>query len=203
MPTPAQPPDQSTHRSAKKALRAQVRTARRERTRADSEVAAASIARHALAWEAVRRSETVAAYASVDREPGTAALLDALHAAGKRILLPVLRADLDLDWALYEGDLVKTSRGLLEPPGPTLGVGAVGEVDVVLAPGVAVSVLGDRLGHGGGCYDRALARVAASVPIAVVLHEDETRRDVPTEPHDRRVTHVVTPAGLTSFDVSS
>lgn len=176
--------------------------ARRERAAADSGLAAASIARHTLAWDAVRRSTTVAAYASVGREPGTGILLDALRAAGKRVLLPVLRADFDLDWAVYDGDLLEASRGLLEPPGPLLGVRAIGEAAVVLTPGVAVSVLGDRLGHGGGCYDRALARVAAGVPIAVVLHEDEIGHEVPTEPHDRRVTHAVTPAGLTAFDNS-
>ena len=198
MPAPAQPPV----RTAKRALRDQVMTARRGRSPADSLAAGEAIAAHVLAWDVVRRSDTVAAYASVGSEPGTLVLLDALRAAGKRVLLPVLRADFDLDWALHDGDLVEASRGLLEPSGPRLGVGAVGDADVVLAPGVAVSGRGDRLGHGGGCYDRALARVAAAVPICVVLHADEVGLDVPTEPHDRPVTHAVTPAGLRTFDVS-
>ena len=41
------------------------------------------------------------------------------------------------------------------------------------------------------------ARVGAGVPIGILLHEDEAGLDVPTEPHDRRVTHLVTPAGVT------
>ena len=158
--------------------------------------AAESIADNVLAWDVVRRAVTVAAYVSVGREPGTGLLLDALQAAGKRVLLPVLRADNDLDWVLFTGELVPAARGLLEPVGPLLGVTAIADADVVLVPGLAASVGGDRLGRGGGSYDRVLARVRAGVPIGILLHEDEAGLDVPTEPHDRRVTHTVTPAGV-------
>ncbi|MEO5662295.1 MAG: 5-formyltetrahydrofolate cyclo-ligase [Nocardioides sp.] len=192
MPTPAQPPVAVT----KAALRDQLMAARRERSLADSVLAAEAIAEHVLAWEVVRRSATVAAYVSVGREPGTGLLLDALLADGKRVLLPVLRADNDLDWCLFDGSLTPASRGLLEPSGPRLGVEAIAEAEVVLVPGLAASADGDRLGRGGGSYDRALARVGAGVPVAVLLHDDETGLDVPTEPHDRRVTHVVSPAGV-------
>ena len=192
MTTPAQPPISP----AKSALRDQILAARRRRSLADSVAAAEAIADHMLAWDAVRRAVTVAAYVSVGREPGTGLLLDALHAAGKRVLLPVLRADNDLDWAVYTGELVPASRGLLEPVGPLLGVTAIADADVVLVPGLAASAGGDRLGRGGGSYDRALARVGEGVPIGILLHEDETGLDVPTEPHDRRVTHTVTPAGV-------
>ena len=51
----------------------------------------------------VRRAATVAAYVSIGTEPGTGLLLDALVAAGKRVLLPVVLPDLDLDWAVYDG----------------------------------------------------------------------------------------------------
>lgn len=199
MPAPAQPPPPNTGPSrqpAKTALRDQLLTARRQRPLAESVAAAEAIAEHVLAWDAVRRAAVVAVYVSVGREPGTGLLIDALHAAGKRVLLPVLRADDDLDWAVFTGVLVPASRGLLEPPGARLGAAAVTEAGVVLVPGLAASDGGDRLGRGGGSYDRALARVRAGVPIGVLLHEEETGLDVPTEPHDRRVTHAVTPAGV-------
>ncbi len=149
-----------------------------------------------MSWGPVRGADVVAAYVSVGREPGTGPLIEALHAAGTRVLLPVLRSDFDLDWGLFTGDLVAASRGLLEPSGARLGVSALVEADVVLAPGLAVSSDGDRLGQGGGCYDRALARVPEGIPVAVVLHDDEVGLAIPTERHDRRVTHVVTPAGV-------
>jgi 5-formyltetrahydrofolate cyclo-ligase len=179
---------------AKTAVRDQVLAARRRLPLPDLDEAAQALADHLLADPAVRRAATVTAYASVGREPGTSVLLDALRAAGKRILLPVVLPDLDLDWAVHEGALVPAARGLLEPAGPRLGVDAVATADVVLVPGLAVSPDGHRLGQGGGCYDRALVRVPVGTPTCVLLHDGELGLDVPVEPHDRPVTHAVTPS---------
>jgi 5-formyltetrahydrofolate cyclo-ligase len=179
---------------AKTAVRDQVLAARRRLPLPDLAEAAQALADHLLADPAVRRAATVTAYASVGREPGTSVLLDALRAAGKRILLPVVLPDLDLDWAVHEGALVPAARGLLEPAGPRLGVDAVATADVVLVPGLAVSPDGHRLGQGGGCYDRALVRVPVGTPTCVLLHDGELGLDVPVEPHDRPVTHAVTPS---------
>ncbi|MFT4265288.1 MAG: 5-formyltetrahydrofolate cyclo-ligase, partial [Nocardioides sp.] len=110
--------------------------------------AAQRLAAVALAHPAVRRAATVAAYVSVGSEPGTGVLLDALRSSGRRVILPLLQPDDDLDWALDSGDLVRARRGLLEPTGPPLGADAIAGADLVLVPGLAVSPRGDRLGRG-------------------------------------------------------
>ena len=66
-------------------------------------------------------------------------------------------------------------------------------------PALAVDRRGMRLGRGGGCYDRALGRVPRGTPVCALLHDGELLDEVPCEPHDRPVTHVVTPTGLTAF----
>lgn len=182
---------------AKTALRDQVLAARRRLPLPDLGTVGAALAEHLLAAAEVRRAATVAAYVSVGREPGTGALLDALAAAGTRVIVPVVLPDLDLDWAVLKDDsrLAPATLGLLEPTGPRLGVDAVATADVVLVPGLAVSSDGHRLGRGGGCYDRALARVPVGTPTCVLLHDGELGLDVPVEPHDRPVTHAVTPSG--------
>ncbi len=185
--------------AAKTALRTQLTAARRARDAAEVADAALAIRDHALAEEAVRRADTVAAYISVGSEPGTGLLVDALRAAGKRVLLPVTLRSMDLDWAPYEGpsSLAPAGFGLLEPTTPRLGVEGIAAADVVLAPALAVSEAGVRIGKGGGCYDRVLARVPSGTPILALLYDDETGRDVPVEPHDRAVTGWLTPSGLT------
>lgn len=190
--------DHQPTRTAKVALRDQVLAARRRRPLLESAEGARDLAAHLSAWPPVRRAATVAAYVSTGREPGTGALLDALSAAGTRVLLPVLQPDGDLDWAAYTGpeSLLPARLGLLEPAGPRLGVDAVGRADAVLVPGLAVSADGMRLGRGGGSYDRALARVPTDVPTCVLLHPDEVDLDVPAEPHDRPVRAVATSAGV-------
>ena len=186
---------------AKLALRDQLTTARRRRSVAEIGTTARDVAGHLLAAPEVRRAATVAAYVSIGSEPGTSWLLDGLVAAGKRVVLPVLLADGDLDWAAYDGDagLAPARLGLLEPTSRRLGVDAVATADAVVVPGLAVSSTGLRLGRGGGSYDRALARVPVGTFTCVVLHDDELDRDVPAEPHDRTVTAAVTPSGLRRF----
>jgi 5-formyltetrahydrofolate cyclo-ligase len=185
--------------TAKLARRDQLLTARNRRPLAEVAEAGASIADHLLASEPVRRAATVAAYVSVGTEPGTGFLIDALAGVGKRVLLPVVLPDLDLDWAAYAGprSLAPARMGLLEPVGPRLGVDAVATADAVLVPGLAVSRDGFRLGRGGGCYDRALGRVPVGTFTCVLLYEEEVGVPVPVEPHDRRVLAAASPAGVT------
>lgn len=187
-----------TQSPAKSAVRDQLLTTRHRRPLADVGVAARALAGHLLALPDVRRAATVAAYVSVGGEPGTGPLLDGLRAAGKRVILPVVLPDLDLDWGVYDGpdDLVPARRGLLEPAGPRLGPDAIGTADAVLVPGLAVSPAGVRLGRGGGCYDRALGRVPVGTFTCVLLYDGEVGLDVPVEPHDRPVLFAVTPSGV-------
>ncbi|MGW2258391.1 5-formyltetrahydrofolate cyclo-ligase [Streptomyces sp. NPDC001780] len=170
----------------------------------DVRKAAEVLARRALELPELARARTVAAYVSVGREPGTRVLLDVLLARDTRVLLPVLMADNDLDWASYEGAgrLVRAGRGLLEPDGPRLGPDAVLEAEAVLLPGLAVDLRGMRLGRGGGSYDRALGRLATAgtePALAVLLYGNEVVPRVPDEPHDRPVHAVITPAGIRRF----
>lgn len=181
---------------AKLALRDQLLTARGRQPLADIADRAHRIADLVMALPATRHSATVAGYVSVGREPGTGPLLAALHAAGKRVILPVLMPDNDLDWAVYSGDsdLATAARGLLEPTGPRLGVEAIATADLVLVPALAVTRTGMRLGRGGGSYDRALARVTG-ITLAIVNGE-EILEAVPVEAHDRTVDLIATPDGV-------
>jgi 5-formyltetrahydrofolate cyclo-ligase len=185
--------------AAKLALRDQLLTSRHRRPLPEVGEAASAIARHLLADPHVRRAATVAAYVSIGTEPGTGLLLDALVEAGKRVLLPVLLRDGDLDWAAYTGagSLVPARLGLLEPVGPRLGVDAVATADVVLVPGLAVAPDGMRLGRGGGSYDRALRRVPVGTFTCVLLYDEEVGVAVPVEAHDRPVRAAASPSGVT------
>ena len=185
----------------KTALRDQLLTTRGRRPLVEVGEAARAIAAHLLATPEVRRAASVAAYVSIGAEPGTTELISALTEAGKRVILPVLRPDNDLDWAVYRGvgsqnNLAPARRGLLEPVGERLGEEAIATCDVVLVPGLAVDRTGMRLGRGGGSYDRALGRVPRGTPVIVLLYDDEVLDRVPSDDHDRPVTAVATPSGV-------
>ncbi|MGV9211161.1 5-formyltetrahydrofolate cyclo-ligase [Micromonospora sp. RB23] len=146
------------------------------------------------------RPHRMTAYVPVGSEPGGADLAEVLRGAlpaGGELLLPVLRPDLDLDWAAYTGPhaLAAAGRGIREPVGPRLGVAAVSGAELVVVPALAVDHHGRRLGRGGGSYDRALARVPTASLTVVPLHDGELVEALPIEPHDRPVRAVVTPSG--------
>ena len=181
---------------AKLAMRDQLLTARGRQPLSEIAERAHRIADQVMALEVTRRAATVAAYVSVGREPGTGPLLTAFHAAGKRVILPVLLPDNDLDWAVYAGDqdLISASRGLLEPTTPPLGVEAIATADLVLVPALAVTRRGMRLGRGGGSYDRALARATGT--LVAIVNDEEVVDAVPFEDHDRPVHLIATPDGI-------
>ncbi|MBE7325350.1 5-formyltetrahydrofolate cyclo-ligase [Nocardioides sp. Y6] len=183
-------------------MRRRLLQARRDRSPASLALDGEAISVHVATLPQVRAGACVAAYVSAGTEPSTDRTLEALRERGVRVLLPVLLADDDLDWAAYAGPTAWRTgrRGLREPDAPALGTHAVAEADLVLVPGLAVSDSGHRLGRGGGSYDRALARVAPDVVTAVVLHPDEVGLPVPVEPHDRPVDAAVTRDGVTWLD---
>jgi 5-formyltetrahydrofolate cyclo-ligase len=81
---------------------------------------------------------------------------------------------------------------------PVRGTGTVSRADVVLVPALAVDASGNRLGRGGGSYDRVLARVRGQVPTIGLLYDGELIPSVPAEPHDRTVRAVARPThGIT------
>ncbi|MCZ4118479.1 5-formyltetrahydrofolate cyclo-ligase [Streptomyces sp. H39-S7] len=188
----------------KATLRAELLRRRRGLTPQELATAARALAERVADLPEIRTADTVAAYVSMGTEPGTREVIDALRAAGTRVLLPVLMADNDLDWAAYEGPeaLERTHRGLSEPAGSRLGPETVTRAGVVLLPGLAVDGDGLRLGRGGGSYDRVLARLerAGRHPaLMVLLYANEVVARVPREPHDHPVHLAVTPEGIHRF----
>ena len=182
-------------------LRARVVSARSALSAQERGEAGRQIRDALLSLPEVQMAGTVAAYYSIGSEPDTRGLVFALWKRGAYVLLPLLRPDGDLDWASYEGpeSLVTGPRGLREPGEAARGAGAVASADVVLVPALAVDRQGNRLGRGGGSFDRALARVGPLIPVIALLYDSELVERVPVEGHDTPVRAVVRPGyGVTT-----
>lgn len=177
----------------KAALRSRLRSARSDRDPAELDRAGIQLARVGLVR--CRGLSSVAAYAGVGNEPPTRPLLDALVEAGVAVWLPRVTPD-GLEWARYDGwAALRERQGLLEPAGESDPQMAMSEFDVVLAPALAVDRVGNRLGRGGGYFDRALGGVWRDRIVAVVF-ADEVLDVVPAEAHDVLVGAALTPDGL-------
>ncbi len=131
------------------------------------------------------------------REPDVRPLISWLQEQGKQIALPVVvnfgrhvsplgRMRL----AAFDGAeaLLPNRWGVLEPHcGPTV---LPADLDLVIVPALGVDRRGYRIGHGYGYYDELLASL--SVPTICPTYEATLVDSLPREPHDQRMTYIVT-----------
>lgn len=190
---------------SKAALRTHLLAARRGLPAGVRAAAARRVQETLAALLVSTRPATVAGYVPFGTEPGgpdLPAMIAGALPPGGRLLLPVLRADRGLDWAVYQAgepiDPAAPAGARMDwrsPPGRRVGVAAIAEAALVVAPALAVDRTGLRLGRGGGSYDRALALVSGGTRVVALLYDGELLAEpLPAEPHDRRVCAVITPS---------
>jgi 5-formyltetrahydrofolate cyclo-ligase len=161
----------------------------RERGRRSKEICKA-IVNHP-SW---RRATIVAIFAPMESEPDVELLWK--EAAGKTICYPAIRLG-GLDFISVGGpeSVVVGPFGIREPVFDQARVIPPDTFDLVLVPGAAFTANGDRLGRGGGFYDRLLSTPGFRAFKIGVCFDRQILKEVPTEPHDQRVHRVVTENG--------
>jgi 5-formyltetrahydrofolate cyclo-ligase len=148
---------------------------------------------------------TVLLYAAQADEVDPVALLDAVRdgrdgdappVVGSRIVLPRVVGPL-LELAVHDPrrELAPGAFGVLEPPAGAAVV-APTAIDVALVPGVAFTADGQRLGRGGGHYDRLLATLRPDCLVIGICAEASVVPALPREAHDRPVDVLVTDASV-------
>ncbi|MDT3330817.1 MULTISPECIES: 5-formyltetrahydrofolate cyclo-ligase [Microbacterium] len=179
----------------KRALRAELRERRQQRSAASLEEAAAGIRAQLDALVTEHGVRSMSCFLSTPTEPGTREFIAAAVARGIRVLLPVTRADGLLDWAVAEeeGDTAEGMFGLPEPVGELLSPVAVNDVDLLVIPAAAVDTTGMRLGWGRGYFDKTIGSMEKCPPVYAVIFDSELIDSVPREVHDQPVSGVVTP----------
>lgn len=179
----------------KASLRQALRTRRQALATGDLAESADRATRLLFADKSWREAHTVALHLAVRGELPTSAVLAAAWAEGKRVALPRMSAGrMELRLATRSTLLVRGTQNIPEPPADAAEINPT-ELDLVLTPGAAFDRSGGRLGQGGGDYDRLLAKVRPDCATIGWCHTFQLVDTVPTEPHDRRVTRIITPDG--------
>ena len=130
---------------------------------------------------------------AIEGEVATRDLVRRALANGKRVVCPRVRwrpPRLE-SWAIRSlDDLVESRRGLWEPDPSRAEPVGVGQLDLVIVPGLAFDRRGWRIGFGAGLYDRFLSSVAA--PRVALAFSLQLQESLPVEPHDEPVDWIVT-----------
>ncbi|MBT2568435.1 5-formyltetrahydrofolate cyclo-ligase [Arthrobacter sp. ISL-85] len=175
------------------------------------EAAGLALATHGDAWAgSVTEGHPGIAcvYLGVGQEPPTLPLIHALHRSGHKVLLPVCEAARELSWVFWTPDTgFERSKyaPILEPAGHRHGPETAGGAAVLFIPATAVDLSGNRIGQGGGYYDKFLGHLATAgkeIPLAAVIYDDELlpAGRIPAEEFDRPVQGVLAPSGYRLLD---
>lgn len=186
--------------TARDALRAEMRSARRQLDADAQAIAGRALCAQLTALPEYAAATRISAYFAVRGEIDMGPLIERAGAAGKQIYLPVLDGDylLFAPWAPGE-PLEKRPLGLLEPAVPRSALIEPRELDLALVPLVAFDAAGNRLGMGGGYYDRSFAflRDGATRPVFCgVAHERQRVAALDAEAWDVPLHMVATDAGI-------
>ena len=147
--------------SNRRLLRAQLRKVRRSLSAVQQQQAALKVIKHLRSHPWYWRAQHIALYQAADGELNLAPLMQALLADQKTVYLPVLakwpRTQMYFQRITADSRYQANRFGLAEPLSNPSQQRAAWALDLVLMPLVGFDQQGNRLGMGGGFYDRAFA----------------------------------------------
>ena len=146
-----------------------------------------------------RGAESLVLYAAKDNEVSTDELFAAARREGRRVFYPRIarsRDHLVLIRVDDPAELRPGAYGLLEPAGAEIVPPEKLGRALICVPGVGFGVAGERLGRGGGYYDRMLATVGPQAVTAGLSYSFQLLDRLPEMPGDRRLNLIVTESAL-------
>lgn len=182
-------------------LRQQLRQQRRSLDQWQQQQAAETAAGLLLALPPLSAATHIALYLSFDGELDTRPLIKALWALGKQVYLPRLHPFTPghLLFLRYQPDTVlqQEKLAIYQPALDVRQVLPLSQLDILITPLVAFDEQGQRLGMGGGFYDRTLQhwRDYKLLPVGYA-HDCQRVRQLPTEDWDVPLPMVITPSGV-------
>lgn len=170
----------------KKALREQIRAAKRGMTLQQIEDASQDLCRQFLQTDAYRIAQTIYGYLPYNQEVRTVPLLEQALRDGKKVAVPKVYGD-EMQF-IYMTDLSAVEKGYAGIPEPIADEPIANDPHaLVLMPGLAFDPQGHRIGYGGGFYDKFLHRepehptVALCYGFQMVDHLETEDHDIPVD----------------------
>jgi 5-formyltetrahydrofolate cyclo-ligase len=145
----------------------------------------------------VQTAQMIHCYVSWRNEVDTHCLIKELLQQGKKVVVPVVeKRRRTLTHAQIDAfeELLPGAYGILEPSQDRLKPTPVSDLDLIIVPGVAFDINGNRLGFGGGYYDRFLSE-CRTFKIGL-CYQFQILETIPTEKRDQRVDAVVSEKNL-------
>jgi 5-formyltetrahydrofolate cyclo-ligase len=142
------------------------------------------------------KANTVMFFIAFGSEVDTKAMLEETISRGKLALapkaLPKTRELIPSQIIDWEQDLAPGSYNIPEPREDKLRPLEPDKIDLLIVPGVAFDQKGNRLGYGGGYYDRFFPLLKPGTPLVALVFDLQLQPDIPVDEWDRRVDCIIT-----------
>lgn len=146
-------------------------------------------------------SRLIMSYMPYGKEVNLLPLNDFILEQGKELCIPRVSGNSGMDAVkIYnlEDNLVRGYFGIPEPI-PTLKPVNPDKIDLILVPGLAFDLSGNRLGHGKGYYDRFLQKCTEKTFTIGIAYDLQVFDLIPHSSHDVKLKALVTESGYYTF----
>ena len=173
----------------KASLRKTIREKKRAMTPEQIEIASQKLGELFAKCDAYQKAKTIYGYLPYNQEVRTVPILEQALRDGKRVAVPKIYGDIMK--FIYLDDLSKVEKNGMGIPEPVFDEPvAEDQTALVLMPGLAFTKSGDRMGYGGGFYDRFLAE-EPDHPTLALCYDFQVVESLPTEEFDIPVDTVL------------
>lgn len=185
----------------KNAIRLQLRQVLRSLSAEQRHAKSQAVCRQVIDSPEFAAATVVMLYLSMSQEVDTAPIALRAWQDGKTVAVPKVfmsdRSMLPVEIQSLDTGMNTTPVGVREPDvGQPIPIEII---DLVLVPGLGFSQSGERIGRGGGFYDRFLALTSFQGATCGLAFEEQVLESLPTLPHDQRLNMLVTDTGIRRF----
>jgi len=149
-----------------------------------------------IKFDKYQQSKKIMLYIATKTEVQTQKIIESAQKDYKNIYIPVIfpkKHDLEPSLVYdFNKELTLGELGVYQPKEDFFRIIPPTELDLVIIPGVAFSLRGDRLGRGGGYYDRFLKKLTKKTVVIALAFEMQIVEEIPLEDNDVPVNYIIT-----------
>ena len=175
----------------KNELRKIYKLKRREMTVEEVEVKSKKACKHFLESDLYKNADTLMLYMPLGKETDTTDIIKRAFADGKRVAFPVTdeaSAQITPCYATVDAEFSKGGFSVKEPDVKV--VANAKDLDVIIVPGIAFDVQGNRIGFGKGCYDKLLVKTNALK--VGFCYDLQICDNIPADEFDIKMDYIIT-----------
>ena len=185
----------------KNSIRQQLRQILRSLSPEQRRIKSQAACRYLIESPEFAAASVVMLYLSMSQEVDTAAIALRAWQEGKTVAVPKVfmsdRSMLPVEIQSLDTATKTTPVGVREPDvGQPIPIECI---DLVLVPGLGFSPTGQRIGRGGGFYDRFLAQASFEGTTCGLAFEEQVVEALPMLPHDQHLNMLATDTGIRRF----